>query len=127
MKAIVSKFSKDQKDEIWRICKEHIREGVKDACLDVDALWLLAVSQEFGFGQKRLERLYDKVYALRQEYIEFTGSDGYDGMVEIGCRKALHDIGCDIEEMHKDKPYLIDCSFSTRYEESKSMPRRDKK
>lgn len=123
MKARVP-LNKKQEDEIFRVSRKFIKEGMETVQEDVDCLWLMTLRETFGFGEKRLRRLYKRLYEVRQEYMTYYESDGYDGLVEIAARRDLRNIGIDIAELKKDKPVLVDTTFSRTVEEDKKRFRR---
>ena len=105
-------LDKNQKAEAKAISLQYVLEGIKEAQLDQDALWLMALHEEFDFGAVRLKRFYERVYRLREEYLEFTEDSGYDGYAACAARQFLEAAtGLSIESLHKDLPFLIKADF----------------
>ena len=116
MKAITrSKLTSDQKKEICHVSRQYIAQGMRDIQKDLDALWLVTIARELEVDDDRLKAVYKALYEVREEYMEFYESDGYDGIPEIAARKELHDMGIDLDEWHKD---LVKTEFTKTETES---------
>ena len=109
------RFSKDQEREICRVSRHYISEGMKAIQKDMDALWLITIARELDADEDKLKAVYKALYEVREEYMEFFESDGYDGIVEIAAKHELMKIGIDIDEWHKD---LIKTTFTKTETES---------
>ena len=108
-------FSKEQQREICRVSRHYITEGMKAIQKDLDALWLVTIARELELDEDRLKAVYKALYEVREEYMEFYESDGYDGLIEIAAKHELRRIGIDIDEWHKD---LIKTTFTKTETES---------
>ena len=103
------KLSKAQEQTICRVSRQYISQAMRDIQKDIDALWLVTIARELEVDENRLKSLYRALYEVREEYMEFFESDGYDGLIEIAARHELMKIGIDLNEWHQD---LIKTTFT---------------
>lgn len=112
MKARTMILTKAQEKEIVRLSRHYIAEGMTAIQKDLDALWLMAIASTFEVEPEQIKAVYEELYAIRAEYMEFYESDGYDGTIELAARRNLHNLGIDIEELQKDMPRLVKTEFT---------------
>ena len=69
--------------------------------MDSDASLLWAIHEVFGFGKKRLRRLWEKQYNLHRELRSYYAAEDYEEMGWI-YREKLKNIGVDVEDWYKE-------------------------
>lgn len=110
MKVVLKqRMSKEQEKTICRVSRQYISQAMRDIQKDLDALWLVTIARELEVDEDRLKSLYRALYEVREEYMEFFESDGYDGLIEIAARHELMKIGIDLNEWHQD---LVKTTFT---------------
>lgn len=68
---------------------------------EIDAIVLWTLHREFGFGEKRLKRLYN---AVKREYAELRKrySSGDDSVLWV-CSAKLERLGIDLDEWEREE------------------------
>lgn len=85
-----------------------VEESYEKLCRKMDGLWMYTLHVTFGFGKKRLERLY---WAMIDNYIKITkkynGMCDEDDMEWFAMEKHLQYIGVDLKALQAeaDKRY----------------------
>ena len=83
--------------EIKRQLAEYDRKNI----LEIEAIILWALYEQFGFGKKRLKRFYDSVDKLIADLIKrYEMNDSDDAWL---CTEMLHRIGVDVEAWSKEQ------------------------
>ena len=71
--------------------------------LEIDAMVLWVLHEEFGFGTKRLRRFYDAFSSAMNELVDRYVMDDSDQ--PWLCRYKLKEAGIDLEEWRKEKKH----------------------
>ena len=82
--------------EIQRQLAEYDRKHL----IEIDAMILWVLHEQFGFGAKRLRRYYDSFRASTNALIERYQMDTGDDVWL--CTQMLKRIGVDVEQWHKE-------------------------
>ena len=84
-------------NEAERMAKEAIAEMNRENEEEIDAMILYILHEEFGFGEKRLKRFYDRFSAGLRELGERYDMNEYDDRLWL-CRRELKEAGIDISK-----------------------------
>lgn len=77
-----------------------ILEAEKRYWLDMDAAVLWALHKEFGYGEKRLKRFFDRFAAVHEELKNYYQLDDTDAWLYRHLLKT--DVGVDVEAWEKE-------------------------
>lgn len=81
--------------------KRQLAEYDRKHLMEMDALILWVLHNEFGFGEKRLKRFYDSFADLVDELVEHYALEDSDDIWI--CTHMLKRHGIDVEKWHKEK------------------------
>lgn len=87
--------------EAERMAKEAVAEMNRENEDEIDAMVLYILHEEFGFGEKRLRRFYDRFSQSLRDLGERYGMNEYDDRLYL-CRKKLREAGIDISKWAKE-------------------------
>lgn len=88
--------------EAERMAKLAIDEMNRDNEDELDAMALYILHEEFGFGEKRLKRFYERFSLGLRELGEKYQMNEYEERLWL-CQRKLKEIGIDISEWKKEK------------------------
>ena len=88
--------------EADRMAKEAIAEMNRDNEEELDAMVLYILHEEFGFGEKRLRRFYDRFTQGLRDLGERYDMNEYDDRLWL-CQKKLREAGIDISKWKGEK------------------------
>lgn len=101
------KMSKETREaleaEADRMAKEAIAEMNRDNEEELDAMVLYILHEEFGFGEKRLRRFYDRFYKGLRDLGSRYAMEEYDERIWLCKRKLKEECGIDISKWGKEK------------------------
>lgn len=81
--------------------QKQLAEYDRKNAIEIDALVLWVLHEQFGFGPKRLRQFYDSFAPAIGELVERYELENSD---EIWlCTRKLKEIGIDIEEWHEER------------------------
>lgn len=83
--------------EAERMAKEAIAEMNRENEAELDAMVLYILHTEFGFGEKRLRRFYDRFSEGLRELGERYAMNEYDEKIWL-CQRKLKEAGIDISK-----------------------------
>ena len=83
--------------EAERMAREAIDEMNRRNEEELDAMILYILHEEFGFGEKRLRRFYDRFSQGLRELGERYSMEEYDERIWL-CQRKLRDAGIDISK-----------------------------
>ena len=89
-------------NEAERMAKEAIAEMNRDNEEELDAMVLYILHEEFGFGEKRLRRFYDRFAQGLRDLGERYAMNEYDDRLWL-CQKKLKEAGIDISKWKGEK------------------------
>ena len=100
------KMSKEVREaleaEAERMAKEAIAEMNRDNEEELDAMVLYILHDEFGFGEKRLRRFYDRFTQGLRDLGERYDMNEYDDRLWL-CQRKLREAGIDISKWKWEK------------------------
>ena len=88
--------------EAERMAKLAINDMNRDNEDELDAMALYILHEEFGFGEKRLKRFYERFSLGLKELGERYQMNEYEDRLWL-CKKKLKEIGIDISEWRGEK------------------------
>ena len=88
--------------EADRMAKEAIAEMNRDNEEELDAMVLYILHEEFGFGEKRLRRFYDRFSQGLRDLGERYALNEYDERLWL-CQRKLREAGIDISKWKGEK------------------------
>ncbi|MBE6724938.1 MAG: hypothetical protein E7576_07055 [Ruminococcaceae bacterium] len=87
--------------EAERMAKEAIAEMNRENEAELDAMVLYILHTEFGFGEKRLRRFYDRFSEGLRELGERYAMNEYDEKIWL-CQRKLKEAGIDISKWEEE-------------------------
>lgn len=88
--------------EADRMAKKAIAEMNRDNEEELDAMVLYILHEEFGFGEKRLKRFYDRFAQGLRDLGERYDMNEYDDRLWL-CQRQLREAGVDISKWKGEK------------------------
>lgn len=88
--------------EAERMAKEAIAEMNRENEAELDAMVLYILHEEFGFGEKRLRRFYERFAEGLRELGERYAMNEYEERLWL-CQRQLREAGIDISKWGKEK------------------------
>lgn len=104
--------------------EQEVYAATVEACEDNNAFFLMALSQEFGFGPERLKRMIHRYNQLSEEYT-IMRNDGftYEEIHRKMC-EGLESIGINPADVYVGKNDFYDVQRKKRYVEKENKPTR---
>lgn len=104
--------------------EQEVYAATVEACEDNNAFFLMALSQEFGFGPERLKRMIHRYNQLSEEYT-IMRNDGftYEEIHQKMC-EGLESIGINPADVYVGKNDFYDVQRKKRYVEKENKPTR---
>ena len=99
-------LSKKEQEALDKEIKRQLGEWTDKHMMEIDAMFLWFMHEEFGYGEERLHRLYygfrPYMYELTERY-EMTGTD-----IPFVCTQKLLDHGIDLKKWDKEVDDIIE-------------------
>ena len=89
--------------EANRMAREAVDEVNRQNEEELDAMVLYILHEEFGFGEKRLRRFYDRFYKGLRDLGSRYAMEEYDERIWLCKRKLREECGIDISKWGKEK------------------------
>lgn len=84
-----------------------VYESNEELCRKMDGLWLYTLHEEFGFGHKRLNRLYwAMIENYRKVMLRYNRMADNDDTEWYAMEKHLRDIGIDLKKLQAEADKL---------------------
>ncbi len=93
-------FSKAEQKAMEMEINRQCAEAQMKLSIDIDSMVLYTLATEFGFGKKRLRRMYEALKKGHDALLEYYHMDPKDG--PYLARRKLKEIGVDIEQWDKE-------------------------
>lgn len=99
------KFTKTEQDAMNREIEDQLLEFVANNLLEIEALMLVQLREQLGFGKKRLKRFYTgfspSIYDFMVNKIKYA-----EGGIQTS-KEKIEEYGCSLEEWALEREKLL--------------------